>query len=49
MNSLVVTFTLHLYGNCHETDLNMLGKGKVILLHAIEVHGLTGGIAPTHS
>jgi hypothetical protein len=25
------------------------GKGKVILLHAMEAHGGRGGIAPTHS
>jgi hypothetical protein len=24
-------------------------KGKVIPLHAIEAHGVRGGIAPTHS
>jgi hypothetical protein len=25
------------------------GKGKVIPLHAMEAHGVRGGIAPTHS
>jgi hypothetical protein len=33
---------------CFEDNVKVK-KGKVIPLHAIQAHGVRGGIAPTHS
>jgi hypothetical protein len=33
----------------HQMVGQLMNKGKVIPLHAMEAHGVRGGIAPTHS
>jgi hypothetical protein len=33
----------------HKLHIFVLKKGKMIPLHAMEAHGVRGGVAPTHS
>jgi hypothetical protein len=35
--------------DCNNDDEDTVRCGKVILLHAMEAHGVRGSIAPTHS
>jgi hypothetical protein len=48
--SILEKWPLQILTWCCEGDINMVKvKGKVIPLHAMEAHGVRGGIAPTHS